>query len=271
MNNSPDEIKNICKNIRIKILELIYYGQSGHIGPSLSIVEILTNIYFNHIDFSNINRNRLILSKGHAAPALYAIFEELNLLKKDEIKTLRKFGSRLQGHPDKRKLHLLDAGTGALGQGLSISIGYSLAFNLKNLDNKVFCILGDGETQEGQIWEAAMYIGTHQLNNILTFIDGNKFQNEYSIAETFPVKNLKGKWESFGFEYLEIDGHDNNELYKINQNFVLNKFKKPLLVYCNTIKGKGISFMENNNSYHHVKQLKEKDFNIAMKEIIKND
>jgi len=271
MNNNPNEIKKICVNVRKKILELIYYGQSGHIGPSLSIVEILVNIYFNHIDFENVNRNRLILSKGHAAPALYAIFDQLGLLKKDEIKTLRKLGSRLQGHPDKRKLDLLDAGTGALGQGLSIAIGYSLGFKLKNLDNNVFCILGDGEIQEGQIWEAAMYIGTHQLNNIITFIDGNKFQNEYSIAETLPVKNLRGKWESFGFEYLEINGHDNHELHKINQNFILKKFNKPLLVYCNTVKGRGIPFMENNNSYHHIKEMKEKDFNAAMKEVIKND
>ena len=271
MNNSPNEIKEICVSIRKKILELIYYGKSGHIGPSLSVVEILANICFNHINFESSSRNKVILSKGHAAPALYAIFDQLGLLKKEELKTLRKFGSRLQGHPDKRKLEYLDAGTGALGQGLSIAIGYSLGFKLKNLDKNVFCILGDGEIQEGQIWEAAMYIGTHQLTNIITFIDGNKFQNEYSIAETLPVKNLKEKWQSFGFDFLEINGHDNNDLYKINQNFVQKKYKKPLTVYCNTIKGKGISFMENNNAYHHIKEMKESDFNKAMKEIVSND
>ena len=129
-------------------------------------------------------RNKFILSKGHAAPAFYAVLDHLKLLKKNELNTLRKFNSRLQGHPDKKKLAYVDSGTGALGQGLSVSIGYALSAKLKNRENYVFCILGDGELQEGQTWEAAMYIGVKKLKNVITLIDANKFQNEYSVKDT---------------------------------------------------------------------------------------
>ena len=176
----------------------------------------------------------------------------------------------MQGHPDKRKLHLLDAGTGALGQGLSIAIGYSLGFNMKKKRNKVFCILGDGELQEGQVWEAAMFIGVKKIKNILTFIDGNKFQNENSIKNTLDVKNLKEKWESFGFKYFKIDGHNINAIRKINKKFISGKFSKPIVVYCDTIKGKGVSFMENNNSYHTLKDMKKEDYDLSINEIMKS-
>ena len=257
----------INKKIRTKIVELIYHAGSGHIGPSLSIVEILTSIMINHIDYKDHNRNRIILSKGHAAPALYAVFDYLGMLEKNEIKTLRKFNSRLQGHPDKRKLNFLDAGTGALGQGLSIAIGYSLGFSIRNLNRKVFCILGDGEIQEGQIWESAMYIGVHKLKSILTYIDGNKFQNEYSIKDTLPVTNLREKWEGFGFQFYEIDGHNVEEIINLNEIFISQKFEKPIVVYCNTIKGRGVSYMENNNFYHHIKELDEERYLKAIEEI----
>tara|TARA_B100001057_G_scaffold489356_1_gene575441 strand:+ start:538 stop:1344 length:807 start_codon:yes stop_codon:yes gene_type:complete len=260
MKFSPEKLNLIDNEIRKKIIEMIFYSKSGHVGPSLSIVEILTNIYLNYVDFDDPDRNKVILSKGHAAPTLYAIYDYLNLLEKDEYKTLRKIGSRLQGHPDKRKLDLIDAGTGALGQGLSISIGYALAFKSKNLDRKVFCIIGDGETQEGQIWEAAMYIGTYKLNNIITFLDSNKFQNEYSVKETLPVQNMISKWQSFGFAVEEINGHDNNAISNVLEKFKNNFYKNPPLIYCNTIKGKGIKEMENNNKFHHIKDLNEKDF-----------
>ena len=137
------------------------------------------------------------------------------MLKKNELKTLRKFSSRLQGHPDKKKLNILDFGTGALGQGLSVSIGYSLSSKLLKKKNFIFCVLGDGELQEGQIWEAAMYIGSKQIKNIITFIDGNKFQNEESVNKTIKEVNLKKKWESFGFKYIETNGHSVEKLDKI--------------------------------------------------------
>tara|TARA_B100001057_G_C22660213_1_gene875661 strand:+ start:186 stop:1010 length:825 start_codon:yes stop_codon:yes gene_type:complete len=266
-NTNKIDNKEFCKNIRKKIVELIYHAQSGHIGPSLSIVEIVSSVYKEHINFNNENRNKFILSKGHAVPALYAVYDQLGLLKKNEITTLRKFGSRLQGHPDLRKLDILDAGTGALGQGLSIAIGYCLSFKLQQLSNKVFCLLGDGELQEGQIWESLMYIGVKKIKNLIVFIDGNKFQNEFSIDETLPIKNLKEKFTSFGLKYIEIDGHDYEVLSDINDDFINNKFDSPVIVYCNTIKGKGISFMENNNSYHHIKNLSQQDYYKIITEI----
>jgi transketolase len=253
--------------LRIKIIKSIQNACSGHLGPSFSCLEILYVIMKKFINFRKKDRNKIILSKGHAAPAIYAIFDHLNLLKKNELKTLRKFNSRLQGHPDKKKLKILDFGTGALGQGLSVSIGYSLSSKLLNKKNFIFCLLGDGELQEGQIWEAAMYIGSKKIKNIITFIDGNKFQNEFSIEETLKEENLKGKWESFGFKYLETDGHSIKNLEKIIKDITNYKYKKPVVVYCNTIKGKGVSFMEGNNKYHAIKELPLNEFNKALKEL----
>ena len=136
-----------------------------------------------------------------------------------------------------------------------------------NKKNFIFCVLGDGELQEGQIWEAAMYIGSKKLNNIITFIDGNKFQNEFSVSETLKEVNLKGKWQSFGFKYIETDGHSIKRLDKIIKDTINNKYKKPVVIYCNTIKGKGVSFMEGNNKYHSVKKLPLDEYNRALKEI----
>ena len=264
INKSPSKI---CKNIRKKILFSIYNARSGHVGPSLSSVELIYSIIKLGINYKKKNRNKFILSKGHAAPALYATLDEFKLLKKNELKTLRKVKSRLQGHPDKKKLNLVDTGTGALGQGLSISIGYSLSSNLLKLNTKIFCLLGDGEIQEGQIWESAMYIGAHNIKNIIVFIDGNKFQNERSIAETLPEKNLLKKWQSFGFLTKKINGHSINSIEKIINSFMKNKNNKPLLVYCDTIKGKGVSFMENNNKFHSVKDLSEENYKKAISEL----
>jgi transketolase len=253
--------------VRKKILNSIQNTDSGHLGPSFSCTEILFVILKKYINFKNNNRNKIILSKGHAAPAIYAIFDYLKLLKKNELNTLRKFSSRLQGHPDKKKLKLLDFGTGALGQGLSVSIGYAHSSKLLNKKNFIFCVLGDGELQEGQVWESAMYIGSNNMKNIITFIDGNKFQNEFSIKETLKEVNLRGKWESFGFKYIETDGHSTEKLEKIIKNIMSYKYKKPVVVYCNTIKGKVVSFMEGNNKYHSVKKLPLEQYNKALKEL----
>ena len=261
-----DNIKDLSI-IRKKILNSIQNADSGHLGPAYSCVEILYLILKKYINFKKKNRNRLVLSKGHAAPAIYAIFEHLNLLKKNELNTLRKFSSRLQGHPDKKKLKILDFGTGALGQGLSVSIGYSISSNLLNKKNFIFCLLGDGELQEGQVWEAAMYIGSKNLKNIITLIDGNKFQNEFSVKETLKEVNLKGKWESFGFKFIKTDGHSLVKLEKILKNVTKKKYKKPVVIYCNTIKGKGVSFMEGNNKYHSVKKLPLDEYQRALSEI----
>ncbi len=253
--------------IRLNILESIQNTDSGHLGPSYSCLEILYTICKYHINFKVKKRNKIILSKGHAAPALYAIYDYFGLLKKNELLTLRKFNSRLQGHPDKKKLKVLDFGTGALGQGLSISIGYSLASSLLKKKSYIFCILGDGELQEGQIWEAAMYMGSKKVKNIITIIDGNKFQNEVTVSETLEERSLRQKWESFGFKYIETDGHSISKINEIIKNIKNNKYNKPVVIYCNTIKGKGVSFMEGNNKYHSVKKLPENEYKKAIQEL----
>ena len=257
----------ILKKLRKNILNSIQNSDSGHLGPSFSCIEILYTIIKNNINFKKKSRSRIILSKGHAAPALYSIYDHLGLLKKNELNTLRKFKSRLQGHPDKKKLNILDFGTGALGQGLSVAIGYSLAFKLQKSRNKIYCLLGDGELQEGQIWEAAMYIGSKKIDNILTFIDGNKFQNEKLISETLKETNLKKKWESFGFKFVKINGHSIDQLNRVIKNFKEKKYTQPMVVYCDTIKGKGVSFMEGKNKYHSVKKLPSTEYDQAMREL----
>ncbi len=257
----------ILKKLRKNILNSIQNSDSGHLGPSFSCIEILYTIMKNNINFQKKSRSRIILSKGHAAPALYSIYDHLGLLKKNELNTLRKFKSRLQGHPDKKKLNILDFGTGALGQGLSVAIGYSLAFKLQKSRNKIYCLLGDGELQEGQIWEAAMYIGSKKIDNILTFIDGNKFQNEKLISETLKETNLKKKWESFGFKFVKINGHSIDQLNRVIKNFKEKKYTQPMVVYCDTIKGKGVSFMEGKNKYHSVKKLPSTEYDQAMREL----
>lgn len=261
------KIKKKINQIKITILDMIYTSGSGHIGSSFSSLELMYLVMTNYINYKKKNRNIFILSKGHSVPAFYAILYHLNILSLEELKTFRKFGSKLQGHPDMTKLEYLDSGTGALGQGLSISTGYSLSAKLKKKKKLIFCLLGDGEIQEGQIWEAAMYIGAKKINNILTIIDGNKFQNEYSIKETLPVNNIVEKFHSFGFKTYSIDGHSIIEINKVLKFFSLQKTSKPILLYLKTTKGNGVSFMENNNYYHSVKNLSLNEYNKAVKEL----
>ncbi len=259
--------KNDLLNIRKNILNSINHADSGHLGPSYSCVEMIYVILKKYVNLKNKFRNKFILSKGHAAPAFYAVLDHLKLLKKNELNTLRKFKSRLQGHPDKKKLPYVDSGTGALGQGLSISIGYALSANLKNRENYVFCILGDGELQEGQTWEAAMYIGVKKLKNVITLIDANKFQNEYSVKDTLEEINIKKKWEAFGFNFFKINGHSLKDIDNTINKCMNKKINKPCVIYCDTIKGKGVSIFENNNKYHSIKKLSTEEYEIAIREL----
>ncbi|MBD1165310.1 transketolase [Pelagibacterales bacterium SAG-MED10] len=237
------------QKIRKLLIEMLFNAQSGHAGPSLSIVELLVYFYFSNNDFKNENF-KFIISKGHAVPAWYATLIELGLLKKKDVFNLRKLNSKLQGHPDRNFMKEVDSGTGALGQGLSVAIGYAIANKLKKKKSKVICILGDGELQEGQIWEAAMYIGAKKIKNLITIVDNNKFQNELSVEDTLPLGNLKKKWESFGFKVEEINGHSFYQINRVISNYNLKKYKKPLCIIANTIKGKGIPFMENSGEWH---------------------
>lgn len=242
-------LKKKSKKIRKILIDLLFHAQSGHAGPSLSIIELLVYFYFSNNDYKNKNF-KLILSKGHAVPAWYATLIELGKLSKNSISKLRKINSKLQGHPDRNFMKEVDCGTGALGQGLSVAIGYAIGNKIKNKKSKIICILGDGELQEGQIWEGAMFIGAKKINNLITIIDNNKYQNELSVKETLPLGNLKKKWESFGFIVEEVDGHSFLQIDKILKKYSLKKYNKPLCIIANTIKGKGIKFMENSGEWH---------------------
>jgi len=233
-------MKKINPNkLRKKVLDIVYSKKSGHIGGSFSIAEIISFLYSNY-DFDK--ENKLILSKGHAVPIVYAVLHELNKITDEDFNLFREINSPLQGHPDKEKLSYIHATTGSLGQGLSISIGHSLAKSLKKEDGEIFCIIGDGELQEGQIWEALSYYPKLNLTNMVCFLDWNKHQSDNLVNETIPIyDNLETIINNMGWDCKTINGHDEKEI----ENCLNKNRTKPLFVILNTIKGKGVSFMEN--------------------------
>lgn len=243
--------------LRKHILDMVYTKQSGHIGGSFSICELISYLYS---EYDLINRDKLILSKGHAVPALYAALFEMGYLK--EIDSFREIDSSLQGHPVRERLNFMHATTGSLGQGLSISIGHALASKMKELNNKVFCIVGDGEIQEGQCWEAFMLASKYKLDNLVCFVDYNKAQNDGYIKDIMPLDILSDKIKSFGWNVLEIDGHNIDEIEKSLKSI---KSNIPNCIIMNTIKGKGVSFMENHE--WHARVPTEKEYNQAKKEL----
>ena len=195
---------NICKKIRQRIIRSLYLAEGGHAGPSLSIVEILAYLYFDRKILSPKKYEKFVLSKGHAVPALYAALNLVGKLNDKELNSLRKINSKLQGHPDRKLIKDIHAGTGALGQGLSMAIGFAIAERLKNTKKKSFCIIGDGEMQEGQIWEAAMYAGANKINNICAILDNNKMQNETYTRTTLNIYPIREKWLAFNWNVYEI-------------------------------------------------------------------
>ena len=255
------------KKIRLDIIEMLFKAQSGHSGPSLSIVEILNYLFFQKKIYNDFNnRDNFVLSKGHAVPALYSVLFNLNLISKKNFQSFREIGSSLQGHPDRTKLKYIELGTGALGQGLSVSIGFALGNLMLKKNKKSFCLIGDGEIQEGQIWEAAMYAGTHKIKDLCVILDNNKMQNETYTDETLNIMPLKKKWEAFNWNVLEINGHSYIEIHSAFNKFYKEK-KKPTIIIANTIKGKGVSFMENSTVWHS-KVLDKKNYLIAKKELV---
>ena len=265
-----EELKKIANNVRKGILEGTYNAKSGHPGGSLSISDILTVLYFNqmNVDSKNPNsqsRDRLVLSKGHTAPALYAVLAEKGYFGKDELKKLRSIDGMLQGHPDMEKTPGVDMSTGSLGQGLSVANGMAMASKLNHEGVRVYCICGDGEIQEGQIWEAAMTSSHYKLDNLCLIVDNNNLQIDGKVNEVMSIYPLKEKFESFGFEALEIDGHNFEEIIDAFEKAKTIK-KKPTVIIAKTIKGKGISFMENEAGWHG-KAPNEEEYNIAMKEL----
>lgn len=238
------DLESIAKEIRKNILLQVYSANSGHPGGALSCTDILTSIYFKAIN----EGDKVILSKGHASAALYATLAEKGLIEKEELKTFRQLGSKLQGHPSLRKLDVVDSSSGSLGQGLSIANGIAMGFKLNKKKNNVYVILGDGEIQEGQIWEAAMTAAHYKLGNVIAFLDYNKMQIDGPNDDVMAVKPVDKKFKAFGWNVQVIDGHNFNEIVEAIEN--AKKSRKPNMIIANTIKGKGVSFMENKCEWH---------------------
>jgi len=260
---SEQELKELKLNsakIREHVIKMITTAKSGHPGGSLSAVDIILTLYSkcmkhykewkNHPDWEN--RDRFILCKGHASAALYAVLAENGYFSTDELLSFRSYKSRLQGHPSFGFLPGIEVSTGSLGQGLSICCGIALGLKLDNKDSKVFALLGDGELQEGQVWEAAMNASHHKLGNIIAFVDRNSLQIDGCTENIKALDPLDKKWVAFGWNTFEIDGHDHSQIYQAVQDAIKlgGENSKPSVIISNTIKGKGVSFMENNCDWH---------------------
>ncbi|MBO5476989.1 MAG: transketolase [Clostridia bacterium] len=266
---SVDSLKEVAKKVRMDIVNMIYNAKSGHPGGSLSCTDILVALYHEKMNLNldeNGNRiDKFVLSKGHAAPAYYAVLSSKGFIPHEDLKTLRKIDSYLEGHPS-NKINGVDVSSGSLGQGLSIANGMALAKKLDNIEGKVYCVLGDGEIQEGQIWEACMTANKYKLNNLVTFLDYNGLQIDGNIMDVKSVNNLKEKFESFGWNVQEIDGHDFEQILVAIDN--TENSLKPNMIIAKTIKGKGVSFMENKAGWHG-KAPNEEEYKLAIEELSK--
>ena len=265
------ELEQMAIKVRRGILEEVYNGKSGHPGGSLSIADILTVLYFRQMNINPENpnwedRDRLVLSKGHCSPALYSCLANRGFFPVEDLKTFRNIDSYLQGHPDKNKVPGVDMTTGSLGQGLSVANGMAIAGKMDKKDYRVYCILGDGEIEEGQIWEAAMASNKYKLDNLCVIVDNNNLQIDGTIEEVMSSYPIDEKFRSFGFEIIKIDGNNIEEIIKALE-VAENVKGKPTCIIAKTIKGKGVSYMENQVDWHG-KAPNEEQYNQAIKELI---
>lgn len=247
--------------LRKDIVTMICKSKSGHPGGSLSVIDIMTALYYDvmNIDVANPqkeDRDRFILSKGHAAPALYAVLADKGYFDKELLGTLRQFGSPLQGHPDMKKIKGIDISTGSLGQGLSVANGMALASRLQNISYRVYIAMGDGELQEGQVWEAAMTSAQYKLDNLTAFVDYNNLQIDGNVSDIMDVASVEDKFKAFGWHVISIDGHNFEEILKAIDEAKQTK-GKPTMIVANTVKGKGVDFMENVCGFHGVAPTEE--------------
>lgn len=250
---SKKQLEEIACKVRIGIIEGVHAAKAGHPGGSLSIAEILTYLYFKEMNIDPQNpkdskRDRFVLSKGHAAPALYATLALRGFFPVDELITLRQIGSRLQGHPDMKNIPGVDMSTGSLGQGISTAVGMALSSKHFGDNYNVYTILGDGEIEEGQVWEAAMFASNKGLSNLTAFIDLNNLQIDGTIDEVNSAKPVDKKFEAFGWHVITIDGHDYDAIEAALAE--AKTVDKPVAIIANTIKGKGVSYMENAVNWH---------------------
>ena len=265
-----ENFEKISKEIRKSIIEMVYNAKSGHPGGALSITDILTVLYFYELNV-NVNnpkyenRDRLVLSKGHSSPALYAVLAEKGFFFFFFLKTFRKIDSYLQGHPDMNKVPGVDMSSGSLGQGLSVSNGMALGAKLDRKDYRVYCILGDGEIEEGQVWEAAMTASHYNLDNLCVIVDNNGLQIDGKTKDVMNSEPIDKKFEAFGFNVINIDGHNFEEIVNAFEKAKQTK-ERPTAIIAKTVKGKGISFMENEVSWHG-KAPNDEQYNLAMNEL----
>lgn len=248
-----EELKVIARESRINVIKMIAEAGSGHPGGSLSCVEILVALYFAEMNINpkepnNPERDRFVLSKGHAAPALYAVLCKRGYFPEEELQKFRKIGGILQGHPDMKKTPGVDMSSGSLGQGLSVANGMALAAKMDQKDYQVYVLLGDGELEEGQVWEAVMTAAHYKLDNLVAFVDYNRLQIDGNVTEIKSIKNLNERFGSFGWETKTINGHDFSEVFEALKEAKVSK--TPFVIIANTVKGKGISYMENEVDWH---------------------
>lgn len=266
----PGRLQEIARQVRLDIVEMLYRAGSGHLGGSLSATDILVALFFAEMRLRPgepcwPQRDRFILSKGHGAPALYAVLSRLGYFPREELGSLRQFGSILQGHPDSACTPGVEIPTGSLGQGLSIANGLALATRLNGSASRIYLLLGDGEIQEGQIWEAAMSAAHYKLDNLTAIVDRNRLQIDGRTADVMSLEPLAEKWQAFGWHTLEVDGHSIPQL--------LEAFKscraitgKPSVIIAHTVKGKGVSIFEDQAKYHGVAP-NEEEYRQALQEL----
>ncbi len=260
-----ENLKKLANKNRKTIIEMIHTAKAGHPGGSLSVIDILTAIYEIDVDFNSEKRSKVILSKGHAVPAQYAELYSKGIILKEELNTFRKINSRLQGHPYTGTIPEVDATTGLLGQGLSIAVGMAIAKKNNDDNNHVYAILGDGEMQEGQIWESLLQAAHYKLDNLIVIIDYNKLSSYDNVNESMNLEPLADKIKAFNFHVIEIDGNDMEQIVKaLNEAYAISGM--PTVIISNTIKGKGVSFMENNPKWHSG-AISNEEYEIAIREL----
>lgn len=270
MANSFAQLRVIAAKARLGAIIGTYHAKSGHPGGSLSAADIFTYLYYNEMNVKPDNpqwedRDRFVLSKGHCCPSLYAVLAMKGFFDWSELESLRHVGAMLQGHPDMKRTPGVDMSSGSLGQGVSAACGMAYAAKLDNKDYRVYTVLGDGECEEGQVWEAAMFAAHNNLDNLVVIVDQNGLQIDGTVEEVCGIEPLDKKFESFGFEVMKIDGHSFEEI-----EAALNKAKtvkgKPFAILAKTVKGKGVSFMENQVGWHG-KACNDEEFKVATAEL----
>jgi transketolase len=249
-----NKLAELAQKVRIDVLEMVYGAQSGHLGGSFSAAEILVTLYYNRLNVDPENpswpdRDRFVLAKGHAAPALYVVLAGLGFFPREELASLRQTGCILQGHPDMRKTPGVEMSTGSLGQGLSTAVGMALAAQLDGKDYRVWVLLGDGELNEGQVWEAAAFAAGRGLSNLTAIVDYNKVQLDGPTVEVLPMEPVADKWRAFGWHVVEADGHCVKDLLRAYDEAVAYN-GGPTVILAHTVKGKGVSFMEGQAAWH---------------------